>query len=246
MFKNLKYLSLILLFGCVTTNKDEKVYTDLIPTIKEEDEDRVAWIENENLFVCDAHEIANDYYTYNFYCDKDGKLFNGKIDDIEDDGYKATYIFKNGKPIKLKTFSNGKLESTAILRQNFTVNAQPTSYIRTIYYENGKIHSKYKFDNDAQSVLEVFCPDGSKEKTISIDQDVDNSQIHVFRNTEFHKVKGLPEFTTIYKTEDTDKLVKGVISYEAWGFTGNAEILDCNGNTVETLIFENGNGQKVN
>ena len=51
MFKNLKYASFILLVGCIAINNQEKIYTDLIPTIRNKGEGSIASIQEKNLLI---------------------------------------------------------------------------------------------------------------------------------------------------------------------------------------------------
>ena len=240
MFKNLKYASFILLIGCVATNNQEKIYTDLIPTIVGEEEGDVSFIQDENLFVCNIDKKKGPQN----YCDKDGKLFNGTITENYDD-IKIQYIFKNGKPVKEKDFENGKLVSSSNIKITFPIDL-PRIYSTKYYDENGKISSEYKFDNGyAKSILTTFCPDSSIEKEIEISQKTNNRNIDVTKQTTYKKFKADGWFLPISKFErltlktETPRLKKeefGIIGF----YTGKIDILDCNGDTVETLNFENG------
>ena len=140
MFKNSKIISLILLCSCTVAN-NEKIYTDLIPTIRNKGEGSIASIQEKNLFVCNIDEKKGPQS----FCDKDGKLFNGTITQNYDD-IKIQYIFKNGKPVNEKDFENGKLVSSSNIKMTFPIDL-PRIYSTKYYDENGKISSEYKFDN---------------------------------------------------------------------------------------------------
>ncbi|MBQ8660293.1 MAG: hypothetical protein IJ473_01780 [Alphaproteobacteria bacterium] len=241
MFKNLKIISLILLCSCTVAN-NEKIYTDLIPTIRNKGEGSIASIQEKNLFVCNIDEKEGPQN----YCDKDGKLFNGTITQNYDD-IKIQYIFKNGKPVKEKDFENGKLVSSSNIKITFPIDL-PRIYSTKYYDENGKISSEYKFDNgEAKSTLKTFCPDGSIEKEIKISQTTDNRNIAVTKQTTYKKFKAdgwsLPitkfEHLTLKLNPKYPSLKKE--DFRTMGFyTGKVDILNCNDEVVETLNFKNG------
>ena len=236
MFKNFKIVSLLLLCGCTVTNK-EKIYTDLKPTIPaSEDDYEDFYIKDKNIFACNFNKFEEPQN----YCDKDGKLFNGTITQIEDD-YKEQYILKNGKAVKLNTFTNEKLETSANIKMKPNDSYHFTQ--KKYYDKNGKVSSEYKFDDgETNSTLKIFCPDGSIEKEIIIRQDVTSKDINIFKETNYHKIKSNGWLLPISKFEHLTlkKEEFGTIGF----YTGKIDILDCNGDIVETLNFEN--GKKIN
>lgn len=176
MFKNLKYASFILLVGCVATNNQEKIYTDLIPTIVGEEEGDVSFIQDENLFVCNIDDKKGPQS----FCDKDGKLFTGRVEmDLDDDdSLKIFYVFENGNVVKEENYENDKLISSSDVKLDNFLPAFPKAYSETFYNDNGTIKAIYKYDNDNRSsVLTVYCPDDSREKQVTVMQNTTTERI---------------------------------------------------------------------
>lgn len=176
MFKNLKYASFILLVGCAATNNQEKIYTDLIPTIVGEEEGDVSFIQDENLFVCNIDDKKGPQS----FCDKDGKLFTGRVEmDLDDDdSLKIFYVFENGNVVKEENYENDKLISSSDVKLDNFLPAFPKAYSETFYNDNGTIKAIYKYDNgNRPSVLTVYCPDGSREKEVTVMLDTTTEQI---------------------------------------------------------------------
>lgn len=176
MFKNLKYASFILLVGCVATNNQEKIYTDLIPTIVGEEEGDVSFIQDENLFVCNIDDKKGPQS----FCDKDGKLFTGRVEmDLgDDDSLKIFYVFENGNVVKEENYENDKLISSSDVKLDNFLPTFPKAYSETFYNDNGTIKAIYKYDNgNRSSVLTVYCPDGSREKEVTVMLDTTTERI---------------------------------------------------------------------